>query len=1102
MNPNNVYLFNLFFGLRDDLGLPLQVEDYGLLVEAWDAGVQPNTYEELRGLCQRLWVKSPSDRQRFRDYFDSYIADYLSDLQDEIEEAIDAQARASAATETAAPDTGDFGSGEIAPDDRSQLQPAPSHPRSQLPVPAPRRRSRPNLQVVQAVPRDMPKSERVPVGKFSLSDEYFPVNRRELLHGWSRLRQRERSGWSREWDISATVERIGKQGSFLNDPVYQPAYQNRTDLILLVDRSNSMAPFDLMAERLVSTAQRAKKNKELNTVKTYYFRNYSEGKLYEDAEMWKSVWLDELLPELSEVHTVAVMFSDGGAARRGFSPERWEASEDFVTQLRGSVRQVAWLNPLPVERWQGTTAAAIAKTVPMFALDLMGWRTLLKDLRGQGQWSGAQGSLTPEPSWHPRNSKAQKNLRRQLKRLAKKTPDPERYDLAIEQMLYWAQKGEDSLDLLAHAAFPLALTPDLLYYLQENFVPDTPWMWAADLLLSSQSHTIGYHLYELDPHVRHLALRWLVQQDHLGTSRLKHLSDSLLFYVQHRLEGTTRRADDFGDPPEWIALAYTEPNELAKQIARRLKQALPDDVTTQVRLASLVSTLTEPIAEAKFEPLLHLEHLIRGTGRLARGDEARAEEMFAKIPAGQRSLVVDGVRLPIPGRVEPPDIKEFEFEVAKIAVGEPPVVPQGEAESPDVLLKTFEFETVKADNSGQIVERIAKTASGYVESLTPPPSVFVSYADEDEAYRNEIVAYLSQLQQRGVVSEWTDRPIQDSRPDEYTFKADRAHILLLLVSPAFMRMAHIWDRAIMELGDRQRMSDGVVIPVMLKPTNLGGTPIGEIQALPEDKTPISQAPDRELAFENVANGIEVVAQEIRECGVTLEMIYIPDGTFLMGSPESKREDRERPQHEVSMSGFFMGRYPVTQAQWKAAARLPQVEQELNSNPFRFKGDDRPAEKVSWHDAIEFCARLSQATGRDYRLPSEAEWEYTCRAESTTDYAFGDTITHELANYYGGDRPNETTPVGSFPPNAFGLYDMHSNVWEWCLDPWHGNYNNAPTDGRVWEEGGDRTYRVVRGGCCYNLPRNCRSAIRDYYLPDTRDTYNGFRVVCSAARTLP
>ena len=237
-------------------------------------------------------------------------------------------------------------------------------------------------------------------------------------------------------------------------------------------------------------------------------------------------------------------------------------------------------------------------------------------------------------------------------------------------------------------------------------------------------------------------------------------------------------------------------------------------------------------------------------------------------------------------------------------------------------------------------------------------------------------------------------------------------------------------------------------------------------------------------------------------GVILDMVYVPGGTFMMGSPKTEKQkpNNEGPQHQVTVRAFFMGKYLVTQQQWEAV---------MGNNPSRFKGASRPVEMVNWNDAVEFCQKLSQKTGRDYRLPSEAEWEYACRAGTTTPFSFGETITTDLANYNGdstyGNAPKgkfrrETTDVGIFPPNAFGLYDMHGNVWEWCADYGHKNYNGAPTDGSAWTSGGNSGKRLLRGGDWYFNPKNCRSAFRFYFEPDRRFHNIGFRLGVSLPKT--
>jgi formylglycine-generating enzyme required for sulfatase activity len=243
-------------------------------------------------------------------------------------------------------------------------------------------------------------------------------------------------------------------------------------------------------------------------------------------------------------------------------------------------------------------------------------------------------------------------------------------------------------------------------------------------------------------------------------------------------------------------------------------------------------------------------------------------------------------------------------------------------------------------------------------------------------------------------------------------------------------------------------------------------------------------------------------------GVALTMVKIPAGNFLMGSPgdEPERSDDEGPQHEVTLGAFFMAQTPITQAQWRAVAAWQKVERDLDSDPSYFKGANRPVEQVSWFDALEFCSRLNQRTGQRYGLPSEAQWEYACRAGSTTQFHFGATLTPDLANYDGnyvcGNGPKgtyreQTTEVASFPANGWGLQDMHGNVYEWCEDHWHDSYHFAPGDDQPWliPAAADGQQRLLRGGSWYSAPRSCRSAYRRRSLPGNADGLVGFRVVC-------
>lgn len=242
-----------------------------------------------------------------------------------------------------------------------------------------------------------------------------------------------------------------------------------------------------------------------------------------------------------------------------------------------------------------------------------------------------------------------------------------------------------------------------------------------------------------------------------------------------------------------------------------------------------------------------------------------------------------------------------------------------------------------------------------------------------------------------------------------------------------------------------------------------------------------------------------------------EMVKIPPGRFLMGSPTSEigHSYYEDPQHEVRIDyTFALGKHTVTFAEWDAAiAAGAELEKPGDQSWGRNR---RPVIGVNWHDAKAYVGWLNSKLGlegrRDaYRLPSEAEWEYACRAGTTTPFSFGATISTAQANYDGtytyddgkvGEYRQKTTPVGSFPANSFGLHDMHGNLWEWCEDAWNDNYNGAPIDGSAWLTG-DASYRVLRGGSWVTNPYQLRSANRYRYLPSNRNIIFGFRV----ARTI-
>jgi formylglycine-generating enzyme required for sulfatase activity len=246
--------------------------------------------------------------------------------------------------------------------------------------------------------------------------------------------------------------------------------------------------------------------------------------------------------------------------------------------------------------------------------------------------------------------------------------------------------------------------------------------------------------------------------------------------------------------------------------------------------------------------------------------------------------------------------------------------------------------------------------------------------------------------------------------------------------------------------------------------------------------------------------------------IKLEMIKIPAGSFLMGSTKAEVKrlnqeysmdcyNRELPQHRVTLQEYYLGKYPVTQEQYQAV---------MGNNPSYFKDNPKnPVEQVSWKDTKAFCQKVYDITEQKVRLPTEAEWEYGCRAGTTTPFYFGETISTEQANYDGnytfgegkkGIYQQKTTLVRSFPPNKFGLYDMHGNVREWCEDSWHDSYAEKPESikqngNTIWSSS-NKSLHVLRGGSWVEVPSYCRSADRLWFDAGSWSSNDGFRLALS------
>ena len=312
---------------------------------------------------------------------------------------------------------------------------------------------------------------------------------------------------------------------------------------------------------------------------------------------------------------------------------------------------------------------------------------------------------------------------------------------------------------------------------------------------------------------------------------------------------------------------------------------------------------------------------------------------------------------------------------------------------------------------------------------------------------------------------------------------------------------------------------GLGIPIALfqewQPIALSQAPEPRVTPAPTPPAATGNGQLRTFSFEVVTLGDRgrELSRETKQAGfftedlgngIELEMVRIPGGRFTMGSPDTEegRFADEETQRQVTVEEFYMGKYAVTQEEWYAVVTLlPKVNRGLPVSPSRAVGARRPVEQIDWFDAKEFCDRLSRATGKEYRLPLEAEWEYACRAGTTTPFHFGNTITTNLANYRGtdvefegeivpgnygrgprGDYREETLDVGSFLPNSFGLYDMHGNVSEWCED--------GPVE--VSEE-----VRMLRGGSFSDVPWGCRSANRGRDRPSSKFNNVGYRIICTS-----
>ena len=424
------------------------------------------------------------------------------------------------------------------------------------------------------------------------------------------------------------------------------------------------------------------------------------------------------------------------------------------------------------------------------------------------------------------------------------------------------------------------------------------------------------------------------------------------------------------------------------------------------------------------------------------------------------------------------------------------------------------------------------------ETAQNPLNTFIIYAREDKDALLELKKQLIPLERSRQIALWYDGEIVPGEEWEKAIKTrlETADIILLLLSSDFFASDYIEKEELRAALARHERAEAVVAPVIVRHCLWQEHPeIEKLQVLPDNAFPVYSkknwdSPDE--AFANVAAGIVRIAKSKVEAAVErqrqmeaeaeaekqrkeeearkkreeeeamrnlmTDMVLVKGGVFIMGCKKAfLGQDRYRecrasefPAHGVTVKDFYIGKYLVTQAQWRAV---------MGSNPSSNKGcDNCPVENVSWNDVQEFLKKLNTLTGQQFRLPSEAEWEYAARGgQQSKGYLYSGSNNLDDVGWFDKNSGAKTHPVGQKKPNELGLFDMSGNVWEWCEDDWHSNYDGAPTDGRAWVDNDRGTDRLRRGGSWHRDPPHCRAIIRGSNALTNRYKDVGFRLAHSA-----
>lgn len=421
--------------------------------------------------------------------------------------------------------------------------------------------------------------------------------------------------------------------------------------------------------------------------------------------------------------------------------------------------------------------------------------------------------------------------------------------------------------------------------------------------------------------------------------------------------------------------------------------------------------------------------------------------------------------------------------------------------------------------------------------MSKPFQIFIAYSRKDSPYLDELRIHLTPLERSGRVKVWYDGKIEPGQVWEQAIKENlhSADIILLLVSADAINSDYFYEKEMADALARHHAGEARVVPLIVRSCLWQATPLRDLQALPKDGQPVTNWPDRDDAYHNCVSSIwMMIEDEQRKVQEQLEqerraveeekqrkaaearrkkekekrqaeeaqrqrrssldpfhdlMIPVEGGTFQMGDGHGDLWDACRPVHGVTVQDFNLLKHPVTQAQWRAV--MGSYPPELN-----FKGcDDCPVERVSWDDVQDFIKKLNEKTGSSYRLPTEAEWEFAARGgNKSKKYKFAGSDNVDEVAWYSGNAGSKTHPVMQKKANELGLFDMSGNVWEWCQDVWHGNYEGAPKDGSAWTSGGEQAARVLRGGSWRSSAGYCRAAYRGRNPSASRYSTCGFRIV--------